>query len=137
MSSWLWDQHLSGARGVGCERHIRRPDPTTRDHEVVIFGHAPSSLYYLILVIGDDFYPFQLHPQGEAEASKVCGVGIDGLLIFSAESVSHAVLRCTIECSSEGRRVSDLAAQHLVAYYNATGRVYHPFLRFRIRVGVG
>ena len=63
------------------EPNIRRADAATCYHEIIIFGHAPGRLYYLIFVVGDHFYSLQLHAQGEAEFGEIGRVCINRLYL--------------------------------------------------------
>lgn len=48
-------------REGGREGTIRRTNAAARYYKVIVLGHAPRSLYYLVLVVRYDLYSLQVH----------------------------------------------------------------------------
>lgn len=108
MSSCLQVSVVSG-EGWGS---VRGTDATACDDKVIVLGHSPRSLYYLVFVIGYDFDTLHLHAEREAEFRHKGRVSVDGLEILVREATWSVLCRMY------------LASQHFIADDQACCRVY-------------
>lgn len=84
MSSWLqYSVSLHSWAETSDEperfRYLRRSDTSTGNDKVIARAHSAHCFYYILLIVGDDFYPLQLDTEGEAELGQVRRIGVDSL----------------------------------------------------------
>ena len=65
------------------EGNVRRTNSSRGNDKVIPTAHSPDGFDDIVLIVGDDLYPFELDAEAEAVFGEEGGVGIDGLLSIS------------------------------------------------------